>query len=278
MYSIVRPERQGCYRGNCALHRDNDSHGRTCAGILCQAAAGASHSSRHLFEPGHFPPLAVGLGCARCFPEHSGDGRVLSNGSPVGIAAVNYQITQGSGTLSSASTQTDSAGCATSDLQVNSIRTTTQVSVCVAPGNSPCLVFKVLAVSLSSLQLQPVGGTLQILQSGNNFQPVVMRVVDSSSPPHPVQGADVVFQSYTGRVSGDQPIVWAGEAGISQPSMPIIVAASQATVPSDVNGLASFPISTGGFSGNIAVAGSATVGAATLQFEAQQLGPQLIGA
>jgi hypothetical protein len=199
--------------------------------------------------------------------------RVLSNGNAVGTATVNYQITQGSGTLSSASAQTDAAGYATSNLQLSSIGTTTQVSVCVAPGNSPCLVFKVFAVSLSSLQLQPVGGTLQVLQSGKNFHPVVMRVIDSSSPPHPVQGADVVFQSYTGRVAGNQPIVWAGEAGISQPSMPVILASSHATVASDVNGLTSFPISTGGFAGNIAVAGSATVGATTAQFEAQQLGP-----
>jgi hypothetical protein len=216
------------------------------------------------------PSIWVAQGASPSIPVTA---RVLSNGNPVSIATVNYQITQGSGTLSSASTQTDSAGYATSNLQLSSIRTTTQVSVCVAPGNSPCLVFRVFAVSLSSLQLQPVGGTLQILQSGNNFQPVVVRVVDSSSPPHPVQGADVVFQSYTGRVPGHQPIVWAGEAGISQPSMPIILAASQATVPSDVNGLAPFPIPTGGFSGNIAVAGSATVGSATLPFEAQQLGP-----
>jgi hypothetical protein len=88
-----------------------------------------------------------------------------------------------------------------------------------------------------------------------------------------VQGANVSFQSYTGRIPGNQPIVWVGEAGISQPSMPVMLATSQASVLSDSNGLASFPITSGGFSGNIAVAGSASTGVATLQFEAQQLGP-----
>ena len=199
--------------------------------------------------------------------------RVLSNGNPADATTVNFQITQGNGNLSVASAQTDSAGYATSDLQLNSISTTTQVSACVAPGNSPCLVFRAFAVALSSLQLQPVSGMLQILQSGQNFQPVVLRVTDSSSPPHPVQGANISFQSYTGRMPGNQPIVWGGEAGISQPSMPIILGNSQATVLADVNGLASFSISTGGFSGNIAVVGYASTGAAILQFEAQQLGP-----
>lgn len=199
--------------------------------------------------------------------------RILSNGNPVGTATLNYQITQGNGTLSSASAQTDSAGYATSSLQLNSISTTTQASVCVAPGNSPCAVFRAFPVTLSALQLQLVSGTLQIRQAGQNFEPAVVRVVDSSSPPHPVQGANVSFQSYTGRVAGNQPIVWVGEAEISQPSMPIILASSQADVLSDLNGYASFPISMAGFSRDMAVVGSATSGPASVQFEAQQLGP-----
>ena len=199
--------------------------------------------------------------------------RVLSNGNAVSTTTVNYQITQGSGTLSSTSAQTDAGGYATSNLQLNSINTTTQVSVCVAPNNNPCLVFRAFAVSLSSLQLQAVSGTLQMLPSGQNFQPLTVRVVDSSNPPHVVQGASVSFQSYAGRPPGNQPIVWVGEAGISQPSMPVILARSQLTAASDVNGLASFPITTAGFTGNIAVIGSASTGNSTVPFAAQQLGP-----
>ena len=216
------------------------------------------------------PSVWIAQGASPSIPLTS---HVLSNGNPVSAATVNYQITQGSGTLSSTSAPTDSRGYASSNLQLNAISTTTQVSVCVAPSNSPCLVFKAFAVSSSSLQLQPVSGMLQILPSGQNFQPVTVRVVDSSNPPHAVQGANVLFQSYTGRVPGNQPIVWAGEAGISQPSMPVILASKQAAITTDSNGLAPFPISTGSFLGNIAVAGSAAAGPATLQFEAQQLGP-----
>jgi hypothetical protein len=162
---------------------------------------------------------------------------------------------------------------ATANLQLSAINATVQVSVCVAPGNSPCLVFRAFAVPLNSLQLQAVSGTLQITASGNNLQPVVVRVLDSSSPPHSVQGTSVFFQSSAGRVPGDQPIVWAGEAGITHPGMPVILASSQATVVSDVNGLTSFSISTGGFYGDIAVIGSASVGNASLKFAAQRLGP-----
>jgi hypothetical protein len=134
-------------------------------------------------------------------------------------------------------------------------------------------VFRAFAVALSSLQLPPVSGTLQILQAGQTFQPAVVRVVDSSSPPHPVLGANVLFQSYVGRIPGNAPVVWAPDTGITQPGMPVILASSHATIVSDVNGLSPFPLSTGGFSGDLAVIGSALAGNAALQFEAQQLGP-----
>jgi hypothetical protein len=55
--------------------------------------------------------------------------------------------------------------------------------------------------------------------------------------------------------------------------MPVILAAPQATMVSDVNGLASFVISSAGISGDVAIVGSATVGSASFQFAGQQLGP-----
>ena len=199
--------------------------------------------------------------------------RVLANGNPAGAMSVNYQITRGGGTLSAPAALTGSNGYATVNLQLSSVAAAVQVSVCVAPSNSPCQVFNATVVATSSLQLQPVAGSLQITASGRSFQPVVVRVMDSSSPPNGVLGASVFFQSYAGRMPQNQPIIWTGEAGISQPGMPVILAKSQATVQSDVNGVASFPLSTGGVSGNVAVVGSATAGTASLQFAAQQLGP-----
>jgi len=102
---------------------------------------------------------------------------------------------------------------------------------------------------------------------------VIVRVVESSNPPNPVLGANVVFLSYVGRMAQNQPIVWAGEAGISQVGMSVILAKSQSTVQSDINGLASISLSTAGISGNVAVVGSAIVGGSSVRFAAQQLGP-----
>jgi hypothetical protein len=199
--------------------------------------------------------------------------RVLSNGTAVSGKTVNYQIMQGTGTLGAASAQTDSSGYATLNLQLNSATTGAQVSICVAPGNSPCQTFNAMVVSSSSLQLQSVSGILQITSPGQSFQPVVFRVVDSATPPHPVFGGGVFFQDLVGRVPQNEPIIWANEAGISQPVMPVILAQSQTTVQSDANGLAAFPLSTGGISGNVAVVGSASVGNVSVQFAAQQLEP-----
>jgi hypothetical protein len=199
--------------------------------------------------------------------------RLLSNGTPVVGSQVNYQIAQGVGALSAASAQTDGNGFASVNLQVNSASAGIQASVCAAPNNNPCQIFSAFVAPLSSLQLKSVAGILQIVPSGQGFQPVVMRVTDGSTPPDPVLGASVLFQSYVGRVSKNQPIVWTGETGISQPAMPVILAAPRATIVSDVNGLASFAISSSGVSGDVAVVGSATVGNSGVSFEGQQLGP-----
>ena len=63
-------------------------------------------------------------------------------------------------------------------------------------------------------------GVCRSQPAGTVFQPVIVRVIDSSNPPHDVLGASVLFQSYVGRLPKNQPIVWTGEAGISQPGMP----------------------------------------------------------
>ena len=199
--------------------------------------------------------------------------RLLSNGAPLSGSSVSYQIMQGAATLSAASAQTNASGFASVNVQVTSASSGLQILVCAAPGNSPCQTFTATVVPLSALQLQPVAGTLQIIPSAQAFQPVVVRVTDSASPPDPVLGASVLFQSYVGRVPQKQPIIWTGESGISQPVIPVILAASQVNVQSDVNGLAGVPLSTGGISGDVAIVGSATAGNASLSFAAQQLGP-----
>ncbi len=199
--------------------------------------------------------------------------RVLSNGVPVSGKTLNYQITAGSGALTAASGVTDSNGNVSVNLQLNSLAASIRVSVCVAPGNSPCQILNASMVQTSSLQLRSVSGMLQISTPGQSFQPVAVRVCDSSSPPHPVMGASVGFLDYIGRLPGNEPILWTGESTISQPNMPVILARSQATVQSDINGTSTFALSTGGISGNVAVIGTATAGSSSVEYQAQQLGP-----
>ncbi len=216
------------------------------------------------------PPVWIAQGATVSLPVAA---RVLSNGAPVSGKTLNYQITAGSGTLSAASGVTDSNGNVSVNLQISSLAASVRVSVCVAPTNSPCQILSATMVQASSLQLQSVSGTLQISAPGQSFQPIAVRVVDSSSPPHPVMGASIGFLAYIGRLPGNEPIIWAGESSISQPAMPVILAESQATVQSDFNGMSSFALSTGGVSGNVAVIGTAATGSSSVEYEAQQLGP-----
>ncbi len=216
------------------------------------------------------PAVWIAQGASVSFPIAA---RVLSNGAPASGTTLNYRIAQGSGTLSAGASQTDAAGNASVNLQLSSLLTSVQVIVCIAPANTVCRTFTATVVPASSLQLQPVAGTLQVVPAGQGFQPVAARVFDSSVPANTVLGASVQFVSYVGRVAANQPIVWAGETGISLPGAPVILSSSKAAVVSDINGIATLPISTQGYSGNIVVAGTATIGTSSVSYKAQQLGP-----
>src|SRR5262249_61628505 len=121
----------------------------------------------------------------------------------------------GTATLSSASAQTDASGFASINLQVNSIATNLQIAVCAVPATNPCQIFTATVVPIAALQVQPIGGTLQVVAAGQALQPVIMRLMDSSTPANPVLGANVMFQELIGRTPAGQLIILAGEAGIS---------------------------------------------------------------
>jgi hypothetical protein len=199
--------------------------------------------------------------------------RVLSNGAPLSGRAVNYSVMKGSGTFSSATVITDVNGYSTSNLQVLTVGGDVEVSACVAPGNSPCQIWNATAVPSSALQRQPVSGTTQVLGVGTGFAPVTVRVTDQATPPDPVLGASVFFQSVVGRSPDDQPILWIAQSGISQPTVPVILAQSQLTLTSDVNGLASVQPTAGGIRGPVVILGAASAGPATINFQLQSLLP-----
>jgi hypothetical protein len=173
--------------------------------------------------------------------------RVLSNGVPRSGAQVNFTIVNGTGTLSNANAQTNSAGYAAVTLTVTQFSALVQVSVCVAPGNAPCAVVYANPVPLAQQNLQPISGGGQV-STGPAFQPIVVRVTDSASPPNSVVGAPVAFLATVLRPGGTDPTNGGGETNSGNPAMPVILHVSQASGVSDVHGLASITPSGVGFS------------------------------
>jgi hypothetical protein len=98
------------------------------------------------------------------------------------------------------------------------------------------------------MNLQAVAGAGQVV-TGAAFQPLTVRVTDSSTPPNPVLGASVSFQSTVLRPAGNDLILTPADPAVIQTGMPVFLGASQSTAFSDVNGLASFTPSVGSFTG-----------------------------
>jgi hypothetical protein len=165
---------------------------------------------------------------------------VLNNTTPKNNVTVNFDIVTGGGSLSAPSANTNSSGIATVQLSLPQIAALVQVAACVAPANAPCASFYINPVPLAQQNLQQVSGAGQ-LTTGQAFQPVVVRVTDSSPSPNPVIGAPVVFQTTVLRPGGSPP---GGGSG----SMPVILQVTQSSVTSNATGLASIVPSAGAFS------------------------------
>jgi hypothetical protein len=198
--------------------------------------------------------------------------RVLSNGSPLTGQTVNFFISHGSGTLNPASARTNGNGYAVTTLQLSNFASDLQGSACVGSNNNPCQSFYVLSVLASNLQLQRVAGDVQWVSTTSDFQPVWLRVTDSASPPDPVQGAAVMFQALVGRTAGNSPIIPGGDNSGGNDPLPIILGSWQQSVVSGASGLASVQPSTDGFTGDLAILGSAMVGSSNSKFLLQALG------
>jgi hypothetical protein len=185
--------------------------------------------------------------------------RVLSNGIPQNNAKVNFTVVSGSGKLSAASAQTNSIGYATVTLTVTQIVGLVQVSACVAPANAPCQPFYANPVPLAQQNLQPVSGSGQI-STGQAFQPVIVRVTDSSASPNPVIGAGVTFLNTVLRPGGTATVGGDGEMEPDDSAMPVILKATQSSATTDISGLASIVPSSSGFSPPVEVDLTVTAG------------------
>ncbi len=182
--------------------------------------------------------------------------RVLSNGAPQSNLTVDFRIITGSGVLSAATVSTSASGYATTTLTVTQLESLVQVTACVAPANAPCQTFYVTPVPLPQQNLQAVAGGGQV-STGQAFQPVVVRVTDSSSPPNPVIAAGVGFQTTVLRPPGTSS---SGATNPINPVLPVILQVTQNNATSDLNGLASLVPSPGGFSAPVEVDVTVTAG------------------
>ncbi len=177
--------------------------------------------------------------------------RVVSTGAPQAGITVDFRIAQGSGSLSAASAVTNSTGYATVTLTLTTFAANVQVVACVASG-SPCQTAYGNAVAASALNLQAVAGAAQVI-TAPPFQPLTVRVTDSSTPPNPVLGASVLFQSTVLRPPANDLTLTSGDTTVTQTGMPVILGASQSSTTSDANGLANLLPSVGSFSGILEV-------------------------
>lgn len=188
--------------------------------------------------------------------------RVLTNGTPQNNATVNFALMNGSGTLSAASAPTNANGYASISLSVTQFSAAAQVNACVAPSNAPCQQIYFNIVTPSQLNLLPISGGGQI-SAGQPFQAIVVRAVDSATPPDPVLGAAVIFQNTVMRPESSDS---------GEPVTPVILNVSQSSVVSDANGLVSIVPSSAGFSGPVQVNVMATSGTnAMLEYPLQLL-------
>ena len=177
--------------------------------------------------------------------------RVLSNGAPQNNVKVNFTVVSGSASLSAASAQTISSGYATVTLTAAQFATLVKVSACVAPGNAPCQIISANPVPPASQNLRQVAGSGQV-SAGTGFQPLVVQVTDSSSPPNPVIGASVWFLTTILRFSRI-PTGSNGETTPTNSGMAVILQVSQSSTTTDGNGLANIVPSAGGFAAPLEV-------------------------
>jgi hypothetical protein len=87
-------------------------------------------------------------------------------------------------------------------LTVTNFSSNVQLSACLAPNNAPGQSIYGNAVAASMMNLEAVAGANRVVTAGA-FQPLTVRVADSSSPPNSVLGANVGFLSIVMRPTGN---------------------------------------------------------------------------
>ena len=197
--------------------------------------------------------------------------RVLSQGHAQAGTVVNFHVTNGAATLSSASGTTDGSGYATVSAHLANHTSDLQVSACVGANNTPCQTFTLFATPASLWTLETVSGGAQLATAEYPFHPLTVRVTDGSANSNPVAGARVLFATTLARVYSNP--VGPGEGGGGAgggTGMPVLLGQSQAQVLTDDTGLATVLPSAASFAPcDVFIA--ASTGGASLQFHLSAL-------
>src|ERR1700688_3540654 len=173
----------------------------------------------------------------------------LNLGAPKPNVTINFLVTNGTATLSAASATTSALGFATVNASITNQNADVQVIACVAPNNAPCQTFTLFSTPASLWKLETVTGSSQFVLAGQAFQPLVMRVTDSSGADNPVMGVNVVFNTTLAQISVDSSPTGGQQGGESAGGggggMPVILGSSRVQVSTAVNGIASIVPSAG---------------------------------
>jgi hypothetical protein len=162
---------------------------------------------------------------------------VTSTGTAVSGLKLNFLLIKGTASLSVATANTDSSGYARTNVHVDSLSGEVDVRVCADAGGITCPTFTLFKVAASDLRLLPVAGSQQTIALGDTFGPLWIRVVDSSSPPNPVFGAPVAFESDLFQMDGTSPAQGGNDDNVStRPAQKVKLGSWQTTVISDGDG------------------------------------------
>jgi hypothetical protein len=198
--------------------------------------------------------------------------QLMNSGTPVSGQQINYSITSGTGSLSTASAITNASGIATSTLTKSNATSILVVTAC-PPLGTACVTFTVQPVPLSNVQIQKTSGDGQLLLVGQNPQPIVLRVTDTSSPPNPVASVPVSISGVVYRAPATPDCTLSD--GVCRPAANVVVSRFSSTIMSDPNsGTVSYqPVLQSGW-GAVRIVIVASAGDASQQFSMQVVAPQ----
>ena len=163
----------------------------------------------------------------------------LNAGLPQSNVVVNYTLTKGTATLAGGSATTNTSGYATVSVHLANHSADVQVSACVAPNNAPCQTFTLYATPASLWMLVTISGSTQVVRDGDSFQPLILRVTDSSVAANPVIGVNVAFTTTVARVPPGSGLRTEGDMIVGGTGMTIILGSSSTQAVTTEDGIAS---------------------------------------